>query len=218
VSDIYVQAASADVIDSVQADLEEALPMPRCRRSPTSPLGVGVALDGVDAHREPRPLAVDRGARRGVPHRDPVHHPGRHSAHAEFGTLKAIGWSNRRITGQVAGESLVQGLIGGVAGLALGLVGIWIVNLISPTLAGSTARRCPTASWRADPAALRAADRSALGEATAPATAEVVLNAPGHGSVSPRHRTRVLGGLLAGAIGGWRAARLRPAEALRSVA
>ena len=28
----------------------------------------------------------------------------------------------------------------------------------------------------------------------------------------------ILGGLLAGAIGGWRAARLRPAEALRSVA
>jgi putative ABC transport system permease protein len=28
----------------------------------------------------------------------------------------------------------------------------------------------------------------------------------------------VLGGLLAGAIGGWRASRLRPAEALRSVA
>jgi ABC-type antimicrobial peptide transport system permease subunit len=28
----------------------------------------------------------------------------------------------------------------------------------------------------------------------------------------------VLGGLLAGAIGGWRASRLRPAAALRSVA
>jgi len=28
----------------------------------------------------------------------------------------------------------------------------------------------------------------------------------------------ILGGLLAGAIGGWRASRLRPAEALRSVA
>ena len=39
----------------------------------------------------------------------------------EFGTLKAIGWSNRRVVGQVAGESMVQGLIGGVAGLALGL-------------------------------------------------------------------------------------------------
>ena len=39
----------------------------------------------------------------------------------EFGTLKAIGWSNRRIVGQVTGESLVQGLIGGAVGVAIGL-------------------------------------------------------------------------------------------------
>ncbi|WP_314147675.1 ABC transporter permease, partial [uncultured Leifsonia sp.] len=55
----------------------------------------------------------------------------------EFGTLKAIGWSNRRIVGQVAGESVVQGLIGGVIGVAVGLIGVLIVNVISPTLTGS---------------------------------------------------------------------------------
>ncbi len=54
----------------------------------------------------------------------------------EFGTLKAIGWSNGRIVRQVAGESLVQGLIGGVAGLALGLAGILIVNVVHPTISG----------------------------------------------------------------------------------
>ena len=43
----------------------------------------------------------------------------------EFGTLKAIGWSNGRVVGQVAGESVVQGLIGGAAGLVLGFIGIW---------------------------------------------------------------------------------------------
>ena len=37
----------------------------------------------------------------------------------EFGTLKAIGWSNGRIVRQVAGESLVNGLIGGVIGWKL---------------------------------------------------------------------------------------------------
>jgi putative ABC transport system permease protein len=46
----------------------------------------------------------------------------------------------------------------------------------------------------------------------------VVLNAP----VTPliiviAVALAVVGGLLAGAIGGWRASRLRPAEALRSV-
>src|SRR5690606_21828063 len=34
----------------------------------------------------------------------------------EFGTLKAIGWRNARIVGQVAGESVVTGAIGVVAG------------------------------------------------------------------------------------------------------
>ncbi len=43
----------------------------------------------------------------------------------------------------------------------------------------------------------------------APVTVEVILLAIG---------LAVLGGLLAGALGGWRASRLRPAEALRSVA
>ena len=50
-------------------------------------------------------------------------------------------------------------------------------------------------------------------------TAEVVLNAPVTISVvAIAVGLAVLGGLLAGAIGGWRASRLRPAEALRSVA
>jgi ABC-type antimicrobial peptide transport system permease subunit len=43
----------------------------------------------------------------------------------------------------------------------------------------------------------------------APVTVTVILAAVG---------LAVLGGLLAGAIGGWRASRLRPAAALRSVA
>ena len=43
----------------------------------------------------------------------------------------------------------------------------------------------------------------------APVTLSIILIAVG---------LAVLGGLLAGAIGGWRASRLRPAEALRSVA
>ena len=35
----------------------------------------------------------------------------------EFGTLKAIGWRNRRILRQIMGEALVIGLIGGAAGV-----------------------------------------------------------------------------------------------------
>ena len=53
----------------------------------------------------------------------------------------------------------------------------------------------------------------------AAATSDVVLHAPVTVSVILiAVGLAVVGGLLAGAIGGWRASRLRPAEALRAVA
>ncbi|ONI64250.1 hypothetical protein ALI44B_06790 [Leifsonia sp. ALI-44-B] len=147
----------------------------------------------------------------------------------EFGTLKAIGWSNRRIVGQVAGESVVQSLIGGAVGVAVGLLGVVVVNLFAPTLTASASST--TAGGGMPGGAPGAATGSAAGEATATmpgggfgagqaaaSTTDVVLNAP----VTPliiviAVALAVVGGLLAGAIGGWRASRLRPAEALRSV-
>ncbi|WP_431220227.1 ABC transporter permease [Leifsonia xyli] len=153
----------------------------------------------------------------------------------EFGTLKAIGWSNRRIVGQVAGESVVQGVIGGVIGVAIGLLGVLVVNLISPTLTGSISHGFGTAAARgtggagaSGTAATGApgvgggfAGGGAFGAAREAATssANIALHAPVTlwiivGAVA----LAVLGGLLAGAIGGWRASRLRPAAALRSVA
>jgi ABC-type antimicrobial peptide transport system permease subunit len=164
----------------------------------------------------------------------------------EFGTLKAIGWSNRRIVGQVAGESVVQGVIGGVAGIVVGLIGVFVVNVISPTLTGGVssggfggaladgARRvfggngssdsstgggaapsaAPNISFNGGGGGFGEGARSAASSAStqvdlsAPITLWIILIAVG---------LAVLGGLLAGAIGGWRASRLRPAEALRSV-
>ena len=153
----------------------------------------------------------------------------------EFGTLKAIGWSNRRIVGQVAGESVVQGVIGGVIGVAVGLLGVLVVNLVSPTLTGSVSHGFADAAGRTGTGAAGAttgegANRFAGGGFTgggafgaareaATTSANIVLHAPVTlwivvGAVA----LAVLGGLLAGAIGGWRASRLRPAAALRSVA
>ncbi|MGN6427411.1 MAG: ABC transporter permease [Leifsonia sp.] len=158
----------------------------------------------------------------------------------EFGTLKAIGWSNRRIVGQVAGESVVQGLIGGVIGVAIGLIGVLIVNVISPTLTGSVGSGFAEAAGQrsgagggATPGAGGAEGGFAGGgfgagggggafagiRRASETTADIALHAPVTlwiivGAVA----LAVLGGLLAGAIGGWRASRLRPAAALRSVA
>ncbi|ROP65881.1 ABC transporter permease [Curtobacterium sp. ZW137] len=126
----------------------------------------------------------------------------------EFGTLKAIGWSNGRIVRQVAGESMVTGLIGGAIGAAAGIIGIIVVNVIAPTL--STAST--TAGGGAGAGGPGAAASSSVASDIVlqiPITAGIVLVAVG---------LSVLGGSLAGAFGGWRASRLRPAAALRSVA
>jgi len=147
----------------------------------------------------------------------------------EFGTLKAIGWSNGRITRQVAGESLVQGLIGGVIGAAAGLVGILVVNVIAPTVSASAASTTTRGTGGMPGAAATAAAGSGTtggapaggfgGGASTAATTDVVLHAPVTVEVFLLAiGLAVLGGLVAGALGGWRASRLRPAEALRSVA
>jgi putative ABC transport system permease protein len=138
----------------------------------------------------------------------------------EFGTLKAIGWSNGDIVRQVAGESLVQGVIGGALGVAVGIVGILVVNLVAPTLSASA-----VATQAAGPGGglggggFGGGGRFGAGAAAQTATTDVVLQAPITAAVIlVAVGLAILGGLLAGAIGGWRAARLRPAEALRSVA
>lgn len=150
----------------------------------------------------------------------------------EFGTLKAIGWSNGRITRQVAGESLVQGLIGGVIGAAAGLIGILVVNVIAPTIsasATSSTNRGGTGGGMPGGAATAAAGSGTTGGAPAggfggggastASTTDVVLHAPVTVEVILLAiGLAILGGLIAGALGGWRASRLRPAEALRSVA
>ncbi len=52
----------------------------------------------------------------------------------EFGTLKALGWTSRRVVGQVVGEALVIGVIGGVVGVGLGYLGSTLVGHFTPPL------------------------------------------------------------------------------------
>lgn len=151
----------------------------------------------------------------------------------ELGTLKAIGWSKGRVVGQVAGESVVQGLIGGAAGLALGVLAVWAVNLAGITLSGASGGsftmggpgggQAPTGEMPGGGAA--PAGGGAFGEGSdavagaAANTIDTVLQAPvSLWIVLAAIGLAVLGGLLAGVVGGQRAAKLRPAEALRSLA
>ncbi len=93
----------------------------------------------------------------------------------EFGTLKAIGWSNRRVVGQVAGESVAQGLIGGVVGLVLGLAGIWAINLISPTISHGG-----RFAGRSAPAAGGPGAGGGFADARSPATTDIVPQRAAH--------------------------------------
>ena len=215
VSTVYVQASSADAIDAVQGEITAALPDATVSSqselaatvsgslssasSMISNLGTWLSIVVLLVALALAVLFTISGVTRRT---------------REFGTLKAIGWSNGRIVRQVAGESLAQGLLGGIAGLILGLGGILLVNVISPTVSVSSA----TSAGPGGQGGPGAGGPGGFGQAAAQAT-DIVLSAP----VTPvvvvaAVGIAVLGGVLAGAFGGWRAARLSPAAALRSVA
>jgi ABC-type lipoprotein release transport system permease subunit len=131
----------------------------------------------------------------------------------EFGTLKALGWRSGRIVGQVMGESLVIGVFGGVAGVALGYGGTALIDRLAPKLSAIVGAPAPPASVSGVAGKLAQQVSSATTHTvyvtlTAPVTLSAILLAV---------VLAVAGGLLAGAFGGWRAARLRPAAALAKV-
>jgi putative ABC transport system permease protein len=137
----------------------------------------------------------------------------------EFGTLKALGWRGPRIVGQIMGEALVQGVVGGVAGIALGLAGIFVVNQVSPTLSASvspTGSGGPTGGGNGfaggPPSGGGGFARAAQNVVDVHLSASVTVTA-----VILAVVLAVAGGLVAGLFGGWRASRLRPADALRRV-
>ena len=158
----------------------------------------------------------------------------------EFGTLKALGWTSRRIVGQVMGEALVIGVIGGVVGVGLGYLGSALVGHFTPPLTAAVGQTTGTAT----PGGARsfgggfgggapggngfagggtgtgngfAGRFRALADAN---THNVLVHLTAPVTISAIVAAVVLavaGGLIAGGFGGWRAARLRPAMALARV-
>jgi putative ABC transport system permease protein len=148
----------------------------------------------------------------------------------EFGTLKALGWRSRRIVGQVMGESIAIGIIGGVVGVALGLAGAALVAKLAPPLSASVGQTTGSATpggartfgggFGGGTGAPGAGGPGGFAGAAANAahTVAVHLSAPVTiGAVVLAVVLAIAGGLIAGGIGGWRAARLRPAAALSRV-
>ncbi|MEV8453851.1 ABC transporter permease [Streptomyces sp. NPDC052095] len=135
----------------------------------------------------------------------------------EFGTLKALGWKSGRVTRQVMGEALVNGLLGGVIGIAVGLAGAWLVTAISPTLTAQLGGSGGSGGGMGGFGGGMGGGRGP-GGLGASRTLDIALTAPVSLSVILiAVALAVAGGLIAGAFGGWRASRLRPADALRRV-
>ncbi len=124
----------------------------------------------------------------------------------ELGTLRAMGWSSLLIVRQVLGESLVIGLMGGVLGVALGVGVLDAITQLLPPLQAVA------------PATSGAPTLFGMGAVTRPLAESVRLQASASPSIAGLAiLLAVVGGLLAGGGGALRAARLRPAEALRDL-
>jgi ABC-type antimicrobial peptide transport system permease subunit len=124
----------------------------------------------------------------------------------ELGTLKALGWTQGLVVRQVVGESLAQGLAGGLLGVVLGVGAAAAIGAFGPTLDASSASEGGGGFFGLGDVAARTVTSDVT--LTAPLTAWILLLG---------FALAVAGGLLAGAAGALRAARLRPAEALRRV-
>jgi ABC-type lipoprotein release transport system permease subunit len=222
VNTIYVSAASAADIGAVSSEISAALPKATVTTSSDLASEVTGSLSSASslANNLGKWLAVAvLAAAFGLASLLTVSAVSRRVR--EFGTLKALGWRNRRILSQIMGEALVIGLIGGAAGVALGLGGAALVQSLAPPLTATTGASTPAGtagaagSGAGGPGAGGGFAHAAQSTAhtvsvhlTAPVTLSVVLLAV---------VLALAGGLIAGSFGGWRAIRLRPADALARV-
>ncbi|HEY3902400.1 MAG TPA: ABC transporter permease [Streptosporangiaceae bacterium] len=134
----------------------------------------------------------------------------------EFGTLKALGWRSRRIIAQVLGESATAGLAGAGAGVGLGFGGVAVLSEVAPKLTA----KVPTSTGAvfrqvaAGPGGVtRGSGPSAVHTIVVPLSASV-----SGGAIAIAVALALLGALVAGAFAAWRIGRLRPATALTKVA
>ena len=112
------------------------------------------------------------------------------------------------------GESVVIGFIGGAVGVALGFAGAAIITSVAPKLTGdlttSTGQHFVSIGGGGGPQGFTpTASHTVAVPMSASVTAAAIVVAV---------LLALAGGLFAGSFGGWRIARLRPADALARVA
>jgi len=126
----------------------------------------------------------------------------------EIGTLRALGWTRRRVVGQVLTETALIGVLAGVIGIGAGYAVSAAVGAFSPSLDATTTGVAAGSSTVGQ----------LFGQTSEAVTRTVELTAPIEATtIALGMACALAGGLLAGAVGGWRAARLSPAVALRDL-
>jgi putative ABC transport system permease protein len=140
----------------------------------------------------------------------------------EFGTLKALGWRGRRVIAQVLGESVTTGLFGAAVGTGLGFAAAEVITKLGVKLPAKVNESTGQHFFNS------VGPGSASGVVTAggppglggPATHTVTVPLVAHvgsGAIIAAVLLAIAGALLAGALGSWRIGRLRPAVALATV-
>ncbi len=127
----------------------------------------------------------------------------------EIGSLRAIGWSRGRVVRQIVAETAGIGILGGLIGIGVGAIICVIIGAVGPALSVTSSGLTVGAS----------AVSGLIGQSTTSAVSTTVhLTAPIHLlTILIAFAGALIGGLIAGAAGGWRAARLAPASALRDL-
>jgi putative ABC transport system permease protein len=217
VDTIYVAAAGASSIDAVQKEITTLLPSATVTSSASlasavtgslasaaslaSQLGRWLAVAALIAAFAVASLLTMASVTRRV---------------REFGTLKALGWRSSRVIAQLMGESFVTGIVGAVAGIAIGIGGAALVSALAPTLSATIAQNPGSTPPQNVSINENGMHRQVAQDATH--TVAVHMTAPVTMTAIVLAVTlAIAGGLIAGSFGGWRAARLRPAQALGRV-
>lgn len=127
----------------------------------------------------------------------------------EIGSLRAMGWSRGLVVRQILAETLGIGVLGGVLGVAVGAVICGVIDAVGPTMSVTSSGLSVGAS----------AASALFGQSTSGSMSSTVsLNAPIElTAIILSFLGAIVGGAVAGTLGGWRAARLAPAEALRDL-
>lgn len=115
----------------------------------------------------------------------------------ELGTLKALGWPTLRIVTQIVSESAVTGVLGALLGIAIGFAGANLVRAVAPKLTAVVPQSIGSGESTTMPVHL-------VPDISTTVVIVAVLLA-------------IVGALVAGSVGAWRASRLQPADAFAHV-